>query len=231
MKNIIQKSCVIVPVYNEAGVIRQVIKSLEKLGILIICVNDGSTDNSAKQIKETSAILITHPFNMGQGAAIQTGVDYALGFASIQYIATFDGDGQHNVVDLKSLLHFIAKEKVDIVLGSRFLNKTHATIPITKKVLLKTAITISNLERRIKLTDVHNGLRVFNRRFAEMLNLRLSGMAHASEIIDRISQNNYAFAERAVTINYNDYSKTKGQPLLNSVNIVAELFLNRISSK
>jgi glycosyltransferase involved in cell wall biosynthesis len=215
----------IVPVYNEQAVIAKTVNEIPN-NFLIICVNDGSTDNSNKELEKTNALIINHPINLGQGAALQTGIDYALQFPKIEYFVTFDADGQHSVKDAVNMLGTIKKNDVDIVLGSRFLGKA-LNISFTKKILLKFAIKFTNFYSGVNLTDTHNGLRVFNRKFAEKINLLMPGMAHSSEIIDKIGRGKWRYIEAPVTIKYDDYSRLKGQSMLNSVNILVDVILNR----
>ena len=117
MKNV----AFIIPVYNEGSVIKKVIEDVLKECKTVVCVYDGSRDNSLDVIKKTSAIYVDHPINMGQGAALQTGIEFARKLKGIDYFVTFDADGQHRISDVKDMLSTISKEKVDMVLGSRFL--------------------------------------------------------------------------------------------------------------
>lgn len=218
---------VIIPVYNEAKVIDKTIADVGHEFSKIVCVCDGCKDNSAEVIRKTNALLVEHPINMGQGAALQTGIEYALLDPNINYFITFDADGQHSVKDALAMLKVIKKEKLDIVVGSRFLGEA-INMPKSKLILLKMAVTFTNIFSSIKLTDTHNGLRVFNRKFAEKINISMPGMAHASEIIDKIGRGNWQYKELPVTISYSDYSKNKGQSALNSVNIFVDMILSRV---
>jgi polyprenyl-phospho-N-acetylgalactosaminyl synthase len=190
-------------------------------------VNDGGKDGSSECIRKTDALLVEHPINMGQGAALQTGIEYALLQPDIKYLITFDADGQHSVADAVAMLKIIKKEELDIVVGSRFLGKA-VNITMTKRMILKLAIMFTNLFSNVKLTDTHNGLRVFNRKFAQQLDISMPGMAHASEIIDKMGRGNWRYKEVPVTINYTDYSKAKGQSALNSVNILIDMLASKI---
>ncbi len=219
---------VIVPVYNEVKVIAGVVKNLKKTFSNVVCVDDGSIDGSAKEISKAGAILIKHPINMGTGAALQTGIEYARSIPSNKYFVTFDADGQHKVEDVKKMLEKMEKTGVDIVMGSRFLGKTE-NISKTKKIVLKLAIKFSNFTSGIKLTDTHNGLRVFNRKVAERMQITMSDMAHASEILEIVRENKFSYKEVPVTIVYTDYSKSKGQSVLNAINIAFDVLLMRLS--
>ncbi len=219
---------IIIPCYNEAQVLKETIAKVARQFPYIICVTDGSSDGSPERVKETDALLIEHPINLGQGAALQTGIEYALQNADIDYFVTFDADGQHDTEDVKKMLQIIQKEKVDIVLGSRFLGKVENISPF-KKALLKVAVRFSNRTSGLKLTDTHNGLRVFNRHVAENLNITLPDYAHASEITERIAEKKFKYTEAPVTITYTDYSKGKGQSIFNAVNIGFDTLLRKVT--
>jgi glycosyltransferase involved in cell wall biosynthesis len=220
-------TAIIVPVYNEEQAILQTIRDIgKKKSYLIVCVDDGSSDNSATEILKSDAVLITHPINLGQGAALQTGIDYALQFASIKYCVTYDADGQHNIGDVEKMLQILKDDGVDIVVGSRFLGEA-INIPLLKRLILKLAVRFTNAFSGVSLTDTHNGLRVFTRKFAEQVDIKMPGMAHASEIIDKMGRGNWNYVEAPVTIHYSEYSRAKGQSMLNSVNILMDILLNR----
>lgn len=222
---------VIVPVFNEAKVITQTVESVLQSFPLIVCVDDGSSDRSANEILKTDALLVRHAINAGQGAALQTGIEFALlQYPQVEYIVTFDADGQHNMRDAKRMLRMLRQQNLDIVLGSRFLGSAPNITPL-KRIVLRAAVQFTNLISRspsssgAKFTDTHNGLRVFNRAFAEALSITMPGMAHASEILEKVGRGNWRYAEMPVTIQYTDYSRAKGQSILNSINIVVDLLL------
>jgi glycosyltransferase involved in cell wall biosynthesis len=221
-------SVIIIPVYNEEEVIKEVIVDVLSKFKNVICIDDGSTDNSISKIAETKATLIKHPLNLGQGAAIQTGLDYALKKDKIQYFITYDADGQHNLHDVETMLKIIKKDDLDIVLGSRFLGKAE-NIPNFKKIILKLAVIFTNRTSGLKLTDTHNGLRVFNRKVAESLNITMPDFSHASEVLERIAQKKFTYKEVPITIVYTEYSRKKGQSLLNAINISFDVLIKRLS--
>lgn len=220
---------IIVPMYNEQRVVTGVLDELLTKFRNVVAVDDGSQDATYKTACSTKANVIRHPTNLGQGAAIQTGIDYALNDKKARYFITFDSDGQHRLKDAEKMLATLKAGKFDIVLGSRFLGKSG--LPLKKKLFLQTAVHSRNLFSKIKLTDIHNGLRVFNRDVAEKLNISMAGMAHASEIINRIGQCNFRYTEVPVTIKYTSYSKAKGQSMFNSVNILFDLTAHKYSKK
>lgn len=218
----------IIPVYNEGKVIKPVIDKVLKEYKYVVCVNDGSRDNSREEILKTKAYLVDHPINMGQGAALQTGIEFARNLP-VGYFVTYDADGQHRLEDVKEMIKTIKREKTDFVLGSRFLGKEAVNMPKMKRIILKMAIKFSNATSGVKLTDTHNGLRVFNRKVADSIQITLPDMAHASEILEIIHRNNYTYTEIPVVIEYTDYSRSKGQSIINAVNIAFDTLLRKVS--
>jgi len=215
-------TCLVVPVFNEETVVRGVLEAASQSFGRIVCVDDGSSDGSADQIRGTGATLLQHPVNLGQGAALQTGIEYAILDPSVRYFVTFDSDGQHQVSDVVTMLEILRRDDVDVVFGSRFLSE-RVEVAGLKRVVLKSAVAYTNATSGVRLSDAHNGLRAFNRDVARTLKLRMSGMAHASEFVNLIGKAGYRYTEAPVTILYTDYSKAKGQSLLNSVNILFDL--------
>jgi len=218
---------IVIPCYNEAGIIRETIAAVIEKGYSIIVVDDHSTDNTKEQLKEIPVIYIRHRLNLGQGAALQTGIKVALKKGA-EHLVTFDADGQHDVDDIDGMLHKLKEGQVDIVLGSRFLPGAGGNISTGRKLLLKTACYLNYLFTGIMLTDAHNGLRVMNRHAAESIHLKENRMAHATEILKEIKKHGLKFGEFPVHIHYSGYSKKKGQSLLNSIRIFFDLVLNKI---
>lgn len=218
---------IIVPAFNESQIIGDVIGELRSVYPHVVCVDDGSGDDTAEVALRAGAHVVVHPVNLGQGAAIQTGVEYARRQPGAAVFGTFDADGQHRTADLTAMLGRMARGDVDIVIGTRFAGPTAGTTPPLKRVLLRAAAALSPSSRRLGLTDAHNGLRVFNRSVADRLNLAMTGMSHAGEFVKLIDENHWRVAEEPVEILYTDYSLAKGQPLLNGVNIVFDGLLRR----
>lgn len=212
----------VVPLFNEGSVVGDVIRDLRTRYPLVVCVDDGSHDDSARIAAEAGAAVVRHPYNMGQGAALKTGIDYALRDPAMRQIVTFDSDGQHQVEDAAAMIALRESEGVDVVLGSRFLDGR--TKPgLIKRAVLRGAVWYSNITSGVKLTDAHNGLRVFGREACEKITIEQNRMAHASEIIEEIGRHHLTVREHPVHILYTDYSRSKGQSVLNSVNIVIDM--------
>ena len=218
---------VVVPAYNEAERLPATLGRLRSRFPRVVVVDDGSADATARSALNCPGTwVLRHAFNLGQGAALQTGIDFALARGA-RFIATFDSDGQHDVEDLPALLEPLEAGRADVVLGSRFLGRT-VGMPWTRRLLLKAAVLFTRLFSRVRVTDAHNGLRAFSRRGAEQIRINLNGMAHASEIIDQIRRRGLTYCEVPVTIRYSAAVLTKGQSGWNSLRIVANLTLARI---
>ncbi|MCW2535928.1 MAG: hypothetical protein JWQ26_1627 [Modestobacter sp.] len=219
---------VIVRVYNEAPVVGGVIAELIAAGLSVIAVDDASTDPSAEEIDKAGAFRVTHPINLGAGGALQTGIEAALRFTDARYIGCFDADGQHQLADLLGMIDVI-RSGYDVVMGSRFLDG-QTEMSWFRRAILKTAASLLNRGSGTKLTDAHNGLRLISRNVAAAINLSHAGMAYASELERVLTQPAFRVTEYPVHILYTDYSRSKGQPLLNSVNILAEIAAHRVST-
>jgi polyprenyl-phospho-N-acetylgalactosaminyl synthase len=216
---------IVVPAFNEAAVIGEVIADLRSVFDHVVCVDDGSTDGTGEIAARAGAHLVRHPINVGQGAAIQTGVEYARRQPGARMFATFDADGQHRVKDVAAMVERLAADDVDIVIGTRFARSDASQPPFVKRIVLRTAARLSRRGRRLGLTDTNNGLRVFNKTVADGLDITMSGMSHANEFVMLIAENKWRVVEEPVEVLYTEYSKSKGQPLLNGVNIIFDGFL------
>lgn len=224
-----QDTWLIIPCYNEGTVIQDVIEAARETFPNVVAVNDGSADDSAERIHAAGAHLVNHPVNLGQGAALQTGVEYARQQPGAKYFVTFDADGQHQVKDVLTMVARLREEPLDIVVGTRFgrPRAENDQVPWIKRVVLKTVVALSPTTRKLGLTDAHNGLRVFNQTVAQEMNIRMNGMSHASELVSMIADKEWRVAEEPVDILYTEYSMSKGQSLINGVNILADGLLAR----
>lgn len=219
-----QEVALVVPIYNEGPVIAKVLNEAKTIFPHIICVDDGSVDDSAALARAAGATVLTHAINLGQGAALQTGITYYLRATELPYVATFDADGQHRTDDVVSMWERAKTEEFDIIFGSRFLSERQE-MGAAKRIVLKTAAWATARTTHMELTDAHNGLRLLSRRAAGTLNLKQNRMAHASEIVAQLGKSGLPWAEMPVHIRYTDYSKAKGQSLWNSINIVMDLVM------
>jgi glycosyltransferase involved in cell wall biosynthesis len=192
-----------------------------------VVVDDGSPDHTAQRARDAGADIVRHAINRGQGAALQSGLRYALRRGA-RIVVTFDADGQHSAADIPRLVRPIAEGTADIVLGSRFLEHA-ASVPAARRLLLRLAVAFTGVMSGVRLTDAHNGLRALSRRAAEKIDLQLDRMAHASEIIDQLARTALPLVEVSVAVQYTAYSLEKGQRAGNAARIVWDYLLNKWS--
>jgi len=217
---------VVVAAYNEAAVISRVVSEVKSAGYAVVVVDDGSRDETAGAARGAGAIVVQHPFNLGQGAALQTGIDYAVARGA-EVVVTLDADGQHRVADVAGLVEALAQEQADFALGSRFLGRS-PDLPPLRRLMLKVATLFTRTTTGLRITDTHNGLRAMTRRGATALRLRQNRMAHASELLNQIAESGLRYVERPVTIEYTAYSLAKGQKIRDAIFILLDLFARRL---
>jgi glycosyltransferase involved in cell wall biosynthesis len=218
---------VVMAAYNESKMISKTIDGLKPVTKNIIVVDDCSDDGTFLVAEQAGAIcVIRHPINLGQGAALQTGIEYALKCGA-DFIVTFDADGQHSPSDIAPMVASLAQSDADIALGSRFKGFTKE-LPFIRKLILKSAVVFTQKTTGLPFSDAHNGFRVLSRRFAQSFCFKQDRMAHASEILNFIARKKIPFIEYPVTIEYTEYSKAKGQSNSNLFHILIELVLGKL---
>ena len=198
---------VIVPIYNEADNLEFVIKDLKKYFDNILVIDDGSIDKSFIILNQLGVNFIQHCVNIGQGAAIDSGLSYFLNQTNLEFIITFDGDGQNEAKDADLMIKHAKLFNLSAVLGSRFKNKKYSiSIPFLKKITLKLARIYEQLLFNIVLTDAHNGLRIMNRKLIKnfIYPIKNSDMNHATEISYKICKSKYNFEEFPVKVKYDN---------------------------
>ncbi|MBI4435818.1 MAG: glycosyltransferase family 2 protein [Candidatus Omnitrophica bacterium] len=212
---------VVVSVFNEAPVLRGVIEELLSLYPHVVVVDDGSTDESLKTVEGLPIFTLRHLVNRGQGAALQTGIAFAMEKGAA-LLVTFDGDGQHDPRDIEKLLTPIRSGEAEVSLGSRFLEKG-SRLPLFRRLLLQGGILFTRLSTGLPITDTHNGLRAFSREAASKINFTMDRMAHASELFEILQKEKLRYREVPVTIRYTSYSLHKGQSTWDLFRILGSL--------
>ena len=219
----------VIPAYNEGPVLSQTVDELLPFGYQIVVVDDGSTEPASQYLTSRPVLYLRHLTNLGQGAALQTGTDYALRRGA-EIIVHFDADGQHSPELISRLLAPIRSGECDIVMGSRFIDaRDREKVPAIKRLLLKAGVVVSWMFSHIWLTDTHNGFRALSRRAALGIRMTENGYAHATEILELIRKSGLAYKEVPATIRYTQHSLAKGQSIFNSINIVFDLILRRLT--
>jgi len=218
---------IVVPAYNEAARIGRTLQGLIHHFSNIVVIDDGSKDATSERLAELPVWALRHPINLGQGAALQTGIDFAIGQGA-DVVVTFDADGQHDVHDIERIVEPIISKRSEVALGSRFLGKDAVNMPATRWLILKLGVLFTRVCSRIKVTDTHNGLRALSRDAATQLRISQNRMAHASEILDQIQYLGLKYEEVPVTIHYSDVVLEKGQQNSAAVKVAAQFLLGRM---
>ncbi len=219
---------IVIAAFNEAPRIAKTVAGLQACRWNVVVVDDGSVDQTQSIALRAGAVVLRHLVNRGQGAALQTGIDFALSQGG-QWIVTFDADGQHQATDVPGMLERLAGGQVDIVLGSRFLGNA-VQIPLHRRWLLKAAVLFTRLTTGLPVTDTHNGLRGLTASTARRLRTEEDRMAHASEILHHIASLKLRFVEHPVTVHYYRETLAKGQRSGDAWGVLARLMISRLFS-
>jgi len=228
METTSKKIYILIPAYNEATGIADVISNLKNSGYEnILLVDDGSKDDTATIAKKAGAEVLNLVINRGQGAVLKAGIEYLRENHKPDVVVTFDADGQHQAKDIPTLIKPL-EEGFDMVLGTRFLEKK-SQAPFVRKLILKAGVIFTNLLSNVKLTDTHNGLRALGRKAIQEIEISHRGMEHASDIIDEISKKHLKYKEVPVEIVYTDYSKLKGQKSSAFIKMGLKILIKKIT--
>lgn len=220
----------IIPAYNESGKIAKVVQDVKNVLDNIVVIDDGSSDNTGDIAEENGAIVLKHIVNRGQGAALQTGNEYALENGA-EIIVHFDGDDQFEFNEIEKIIEPLVNERCDIVFGSRFLDIKHSLPAFKKYIIYPIARMVNRIFVGSSLSDPQNGFRAMSRKTANIIKIKNDGMAHNSEIQYKAYLNKLAIEEVPVTVKYSQF----GQGILSGkgrasggVRIVVDLLLSRI---
>jgi len=227
-----KRVALIVPAYNEARVIADVVRDLDvvfsksRYDYAIIIVDDGSRDATASEAKTAGAVVIKHILNSGAGSATATGLSYAQqqGF---DIATTSDGDGQHYAEDVLKGVNILVKKEADLLIGSRLINSKGMSR--VKIIGNKGLSFITSVLFGIQVTDSQSGLRIFSRKALESLRWKTSGYEFCSEMLWRANQIGLKIDEYPIKVIYSEYSKAKGQNNWNGINIVKSLIKRRVA--
>ena len=172
MKDSGKRVFLLIPAYNEEARIASVIRGVkERYPLLeVVVVDDGSHDGTRRRAMEAGARVISHPYNLGYGVALQTGYKYALG-QGCEALVQMDGDGQHDPAYVRVLLDTIEKGAADLAIGSRFLNSEGfdpGRLPYRASLMRRCGMslfgTIASFIIKQRVTDPTSGYQAMNRR-------------------------------------------------------------------
>ncbi len=219
----------IIPAYNKG-------KALTESAILdavrfvdhVVMVDDGSTDDTVDIPSRDCITVLRHILNRGQGAAIQTGTDFALQELGADILVHFDADGQMRGDEIPMMVKPIVGGEADVVLGSRFLGVSAKDMPIIRKILIRLGTLFTVALSGIRVTDTHNGFRALSRHAAGVMRISIDRMAHASEILDLIQAKRLRYTERPVRISYSVETLQKGQSTLKALLTAKDILKKKI---
>jgi len=215
---------IVIPARNEEPVLGAVLDDLVATHprAQVVVVDDGSSDHTPEVAAARRVHVLRHIVNLGQGASLRTGIDYALAMGA-EIVVTFDADGQMSASDIPAIVNPLATGDADVALGTRFAVHRPEGMSAARRLLLRAALIFTRLTSGLPVTDVHNGFRALNRKALEAMILTQNRMAHASEIIHEIARLKLRWTEVPVRISYSDYSRRKGQSSLGAVDILLDL--------
>lgn len=207
-----------IPAFNEEKNIASIILKLKKIADKIIVCNDGSSDLTGPVAEEMGAIVITHPRNLGYGAAIGSLFEKASDM-NVDALVTFDADGQHRVEDINLVLQPVLKNEADIVIGSRFLGSNGTNVPAYRKAGIKTITSLANISTEDKLTDSQSGFRAYNKKVLKEITPSDQGMGVSTEILIKASKKGFKIKEVPITILYEGDTSTH-HPVAHGISVI-----------
>lgn len=215
----------VVPAYNEEKKIGSVVQSLFDHVDKVIVVDDCSCDNTYQVAEDVGTIVLRHKINRGQGAALQTGHECALSLGA-EYVLHFDGDNQFCVEDIKPALEKLKVSGADILFGSRFLDD-RTQIPWLKKHIIFPIARLVNKFLGVKLSDIHNGFRILNKKALQAIIIEQDRMAHATEIPAKAQKLGLKYVEFPVKVVYHEFGGGVGHGLSVFRDLMLDWFVKR----
>jgi len=207
-----------IPAFNEEKNIAVLIIQLKKIADKIIVCNDGSTDLTSKIAEGLGATVINHAKNLGYGAAIRSIFLKAKELGG-DILVTFDADGQHRIEDINRVIKPIINEESDLVIGSRFLDKSEKEVPQYRKVGIKIITKVTNATIKKQLTDSQSGFRAYSKKVLNELNPSELGMGISTEILIKASAKNFRISEVPIKITYDGNTSTHN-PILHGSSVL-----------
>ena len=212
---------VVMPAYNEAGVISNVISripsEIDGMTVLTIVVDDGSKDGTADAARRSGAFVIRHLTNLGAGAATITGLRAAQKLDA-HVVVTMDSDGQHDPEEIASLIRCLLQGPFDVVIGSRVHVREGMPFSRVGANLLLNAITFIVYGKVV--SDSQSGFKAITSDALSGMKLNSPGYEICSEFIGEVHRNHLSYKSLPVRALYTRYSQRKGQPFLNGINLI-----------
>lgn len=226
------QTVIIMPTYRQDEKVIRLIHDILALEHGVIRVDDGYNGDLYQSIAnkfKSNVVILRHPRNMGQGAALQTGHKYAQEYTKAEYVIHFDSDGQHQSKDIQSFTEKAEKNKdIDIIFGSRFLPGA-GKIPPSRARNKKLQLLFMKLFVGIKLSDTNNGFRLIRTSALNDVVITMNDYSHASEIESFVVHKKLRYGEVPIDVLYG--TNEHGQSLRNAINIAKRIIYRNLFFK
>ena len=190
------------PLYNEEETVGSMVHLAKKYTEIVVCLDDGSSDNSGRIAKKCGAEVHSHRVNRGYGGALKTLFAIAKQ-KDVDVLVVMDSDGQHNPNDIPKMVEPIFSGDADMVIGSRFISREGETeMPSYRKLGIKVITTASNLSSNLNITDTQSGFRAFSREALKKLRFESEGMELSIEMLDDADEKNIIVKEVPTKMRY-----------------------------
>lgn len=217
------KISVVIPAFNEQKNIEDTLKTLTRLKLPVIIVDDGSEDDTYKKARKFKALMLKHKINLGKGSALKTGCEAAFKKGA-EGVVIMDADGQHNPNDLPKFLNALGEGKYDIVFGSR---NYDSETPLIRFIGNKIASAVISVLFGIHLSDAICGFRAFTKKAYKKMDCESQGYGIEAEMVIKTAKNNLKYKEVSVDALYHD--KSKGVTILDAFFILLDVLRWRLS--
>lgn len=208
---------IIIPVYNESKRVGQVIESVIDLGFKnILVVDDGSIDQTQKELKKHPVMVLSHIINRGVGAATETGLEFFRRSRQYLLAVTIDGDMQHSPEDIEHMISQHMEQNAELTMGNRFLQKSNS-IPWTRKLYNLIADIVTSIMSMSIVRDSQSGFKVWSRQAAVLIHIDQNGYEFCSEVAIKAHQHKLKIIQVPISVTYNKDVKGKGQNLKEGV--------------
>ena len=210
-RNESHRTLAVIPCFNEEKTIGSVVLKAKQYVDEVVVVDDGCTDDTVSVAKIAGATVLRHGGNKGYGAAVQSAFQYARSHG-FDVMTILDGDGQHDADEIKSVMTPVIKEKVDISIGSRFVNKNGGNVPRYRRFGIGVLTSLTNAgskEPHHRVTDGQSGFRAYSRRAIETLDPKDRDMGVSAEILMQGRKNNLLYKEVPISVDYTLEGSTK----------------------
>jgi glycosyltransferase involved in cell wall biosynthesis len=217
------KAVAVIPAYNEASHIAEVVRQAQRHVQRVIVIDDGSTDGTGERAQQAGALVLSHAMNCGPGAATMTGIQAARLLAA-EVVVTLDADGQHNPNDIPKLLAPVRRGEADVVIGTRFRGPKNS-IPFLRRLFNGIGNAFTYLTTGKYVSDSQSGFKAFGEQALRNIRLHLSGFEFCTEIIREAQVYRWRIVEVPIRVTYSEYTLAKGQSFSGGVVTACKILL------